>query len=89
MVEFNATRRNFSFSYISEPNPRGLIKFGGLWGLQRNYSNRFSLDFNVGVGYLFTKEKEINNLGNIISKNISQSTLLGHLNLGFWLNKRR
>ncbi len=88
IYELNYTRRNFLANYISENKARAVNKIGAVWGLQRNYPRRFCLDFNVGLGYLFTNGTTIDNSNNFIKKNISQPTMLGHLNLGFWLNKK-
>lgn len=65
-----------------------LVKELGIaWGFQRNYSNRFSLDLNVGVGYFFAKTTTIDN-GQWLTKSTGKFTTLGQVNLGFWLNKR-
>ena len=56
---------------------------GIVWGLQRNYHNRISLDLNAGLGYVYGKDLYqstdwIQRLSTIIS-----------VELGFWLNKRK
>ena len=63
-------------------------KFGIAWGLQRNYKSRFSLDLNVGPYYLFAKVTRQNSTGEFITENVDEFTILGQINLGFWLNKR-
>lgn len=59
-------------TYNITPN---LINAGFVWGIQRNYKNRFSLDLNVGLGFVGEK---------------SQMTygVIGEFTLGFWLNTR-
>lgn len=48
---------------------------GIVWGLQRNYKNRFSIDFNIGPS--------------ILNPLINQEfVLLSNLSLGIWLGKR-
>lgn len=48
---------------------------GVVWGLQRNYKNRFSIDFNIGPS--------------ILNPLINQEFgLLSNLSLGIWLSKR-
>ncbi len=71
-----------------ETNRRAINTFGLAWGFQRNFQNRFSLDLNLGGGYLYTKATTINDAGQFISKNAGQFTTVGQLNLGLWLNKR-
>ena len=53
-----------------------LLNAGFVWGLQRNYHSRFSLDLNLGLGYLR-------------SKNTSGFGPVGEFNLGFWLGKKQ
>ena len=77
----------FSY-YYAETNRRAINTLGLAWGLQRNFPGRFSIDFNVGGGYLFAKVTAIDNAGQFLSKNDGKLTTVGQLNLGFWLNKR-
>jgi hypothetical protein len=74
---------------VSEENIRPVHSFGLVWGFQRNYRSRFSLDFNIGYGYLFTKGTELNGPDEFHRVNQSGFTSMGDLSLGFWLNKRR
>lgn len=62
-------------------------KFGLAWGMQRNYKKRFSVDLNLGVGYLFAKTTT-NDTGQLATNNIREFTVLGQVNFGFWLNKK-
>ena len=68
---------------------RSLNSFGIAWGLSRNYQKRFSLDLSVGPGYLYAKRTTLNDLGEYITKNEGEITLVGQISLGFWLNKRK
>jgi hypothetical protein len=71
-------------------NERQIINTMGLvWGLQRNYKSRFSLDLNMGVGYGFGKKAELDNNGKIIMTNVSGFGVPINFTLGFWLNKRK
>jgi len=63
--------------------------FGIAWGLSRNYPKRFSLDLSLGLGYFFTKTTTVNDLGQYITENEGGITNVGHIGLGFWLNKRK
>ncbi|MBS4066614.1 MAG: hypothetical protein KGZ74_18780, partial [Chitinophagaceae bacterium] len=55
---------------------RTLLNTGVVWGIQRNYNSRFSLDLNLGAGY-------------VESGNVQGLSFIGEFTLGFWLNKRR
>lgn len=80
------TQKILLVDYIKKDH-HAVKELGIAWGFQRNYKSRFSLDLNVGVGYLFAKETTIDN-GQLVTKNISEFTTLGQVNFGFWLNKR-
>lgn len=82
------SKNRISTSHYSEDYRRPINTVGVVWGMQRNYNNRFSLDFNVGLGCLFTTATFSDNTGRIIKGNVSKLSSLGQLNLGFWLNKR-
>jgi hypothetical protein len=72
-----------------EPKRRAVTRIGAIWGIQRNGMKRFSLDLNLGLGYMFGKTTNYDfNTGETYSSNRSQVTMLGQLNLGFWLNRR-
>ncbi|HEV8282696.1 MAG TPA: hypothetical protein VGQ09_00220 [Chitinophagaceae bacterium] len=76
------------FSYEEEKR-RPVYTFAFVWGIQRNYERRFSLDINLGAGYFFTKGTIEDGSGQLITVNQSKFTTTGNLSLGFWLNKRR
>jgi hypothetical protein len=71
-----------------EENARPITRLAFVWGMQRNYSKRFSLDFNLGFGWLFAKGTTLGELGQKIRVHHSQPILAGQLNLGFWLGNK-
>jgi len=83
------TKKRISMSHYVENNRRPINTVGVVWGIQRNYNKRFSLDFNLGLGYLFTTASLPDNTGQTIKENIERFSTLGQLNLGFWLNRRK
>jgi len=78
-----------STDYMEETKRRAMNRIGVVWGLQRNFEKRFSLDLNVGLGYLSAKSTRYDvSQDKTISKTTGLPTLLGQINIGFWLNKR-
>ncbi len=74
---------------LNEAERRPVTTIGLAWGLQRNGLKRFSLDLNLGIGYLFARGTMYNeDFSDTHSVNVSKITGMGQLNLGFWLNKR-
>ncbi len=70
-----------TYSKNSRHGEAGLSNIVGfVWGLQRNYVKRFSLDVNAGLGYLFSDINFSNN---------NSITLINQVRLGFWLNKKK
>jgi hypothetical protein len=64
---------------------RPVNTYGVLWGFQRNYKSRFSLDFNIGPGL------QIANTSTSSFRESYQSsgfTLMSQINLGIWLGSR-
>jgi len=55
---------------------KGLLNTGVVWGFQRNYTSHFSLDLNIGLGYV--KAGTLNGISPI-----------GELNIGFWLGNKK
>jgi hypothetical protein len=85
---------SFSKKYVllfnSEELKRiSIYKIGALWGIQRNYNNRFSLDCNLGVGYISykTTSEVIPNAITVTQVGIIRP--MGHLNFGFYLGKKK
>ncbi len=74
-------------TYYTPEKRRAVNSAAVVWGFQRNYSKRFSLDLNIGPGILFAKTTYNNGLSKA-TINQSQFTLYGQLNIGFWLNSR-
>ena len=85
--EIISSKRPFGSSYESQ-EVRLLKKVGVVWGLQRNFPSRFSLDFCFGPGLMFGEAAYIDEVGNYSTKNISKFTPVGQLTLGLWLNRR-
>lgn len=77
-----------SISFLDQNDLRAAKSFGLVWGFQRNYPSRFSLDLSLGLGFVVSKKTTINDAGQFVTKNFWQSTTLGEIGLGFWLNKR-
>jgi len=77
-----------SDDHYMENKARPINTIGVVWGFQRNYKSRFSLDLNLGLGCLFTSATVIGPADEPIKDYVAQFTTLGELNLGFWLNKR-
>lgn len=82
------SRRRISSSHIIESKRRAINTIAVVWGIQRNYKTRFSLDLGLGTGYLFTKATLPDNRGEIKKERVGKFTIMGQLNLGFWLNRK-
>ncbi|RYD91576.1 MAG: hypothetical protein EOP50_14080 [Sphingobacteriales bacterium] len=71
-----------------------LHNIGFVWGFQRNYPKRFSLELGLGIGYMFGDEvyytysntPPFQPVRTVRSRN--DYTVLGQFSLGFWLGKR-
>jgi hypothetical protein len=59
----------------------------GLWGMQRNYGRRLSIDFNAGLGMYFWSDVSIHS-GRKLHSWRSQVSPATQFTLGFWLNKQ-
>ena len=89
IIETAFSKAAISEGDINEENRRPVTKIGAVWGIQRNGIRRFSLDLNLGIGYVFAKGTKYDETTWLpYSSRVSQFTTLGQLNLGFWLNKR-
>ena len=55
---------------------KGLLNTGIVWGFQRNYPSRFSLDLNIGLGY-------------VKAGTLDGFSPIGELNIGLWLGKKK
>jgi hypothetical protein len=78
-----------SDDYFNETSRRGITRLGIAWGLQRNYKQRFSLDLNLGLGYMFAKGTTYNFNGELKTKMITMPALIGQFNIGFWFSRGR
>lgn len=88
IIETAFSKAAISDGDINEENRRPVTKIGAVWGIQRNGIRRFSLDLNLGIGYVFAKGTKYDEATWLpYSSRVSQFTTLGQLNLGFWLNK--
>jgi len=54
----------------------GLLNTGIVWGFQRNYPKHFSLDLNIGLGY-------------VKAGTLDGFSPIGELNIGFWLGRKK
>ena len=82
------SKRRLSSSHYEETSLRPIHTLAFSWGLQRNYNNRFSLDFSFGPGWQFTRSSMPDNGGNSIKSGYSSFTILSQVSIGFWLNSR-
>ncbi|HWI93905.1 MAG TPA: hypothetical protein VNT20_21650 [Flavisolibacter sp.] len=89
MSEFILSKMRLTTDYIDESKRRAISRFGVGWGFQRNYAQHFSLDLNLGLGYLLSKGTSYNWNGQLTTKTISTPTFMGQFNIGFWLNKSK
>lgn len=87
VVGVTFTSETYSDSYLAESSRRPVYDVGFLWGLQRNYPKRFSLDLNVGPGYYFTRSSKQGADDAVVKETHGGFTILVHFSLGFWLNK--
>ena len=78
----------FKTTFDAEGTGYSVHRLGAVWGFQRNFESRFSIDLNVGVGYAFVARTGDRVDASIFKRSVNEVTLLGQLNLGFWLNKR-
>ena len=76
--------------HVNEEKRRPVNTIGMIWGLQRNGSKHFSLDLNLGVGYVFGKGTKLEEVDwTPYSTRISEVTAVVSLNLGFWLTSKK
>jgi hypothetical protein len=83
------SKERFSVFQYFEDKKRPINYIGIVWGFQRNYKSRFSLDINIGPSYLFTKSTMSNNNGTTYKINYNEFLLFADINIGLWLNKRK
>jgi hypothetical protein len=83
------TRASISQDYLVPEQRRPLIVNSVLWGMQRNYPRRFSLDFNIGPAFYLAKVLQMNGNETVEQKMTSGFTVVSNLTIGWWLNSRR
>jgi len=79
------SKARISTDHLWEEKSRPINVAGVVWGMQRNYAKRFSLDLNLGLGYMFTTATVYGSPQT--KENVGMVTMMGQFNLGFWLNK--
>ncbi len=81
MNSLNYVAPVYMATYVNSPMDakahRLIHQVGAVWGMQRNFSGRFSVDINAGLGYQFCNEEIKNQLLPILQ-----------FGLGFWLNNK-
>jgi len=82
------SRNALSDSFLVEYKRRPINSFAVAWGLQRNYKSRFSLDLNMGLGFLFAKATRRDYSGRTSTETVFLPAYPLRINLGFWLNKK-
>jgi hypothetical protein len=81
---------NLDESFFAEQKRRAINSIGVIWGIQRNYHKRFSLDLNFGLGYRSTSFTKTTGFPPSTSTvKTGRISSIGQLNLGIWLNKRK
>lgn len=82
------TRAPLDGGSIERDSRRPATTLGAVWGLQRNYRNRFSLDLNLGMGYRFAKTTNVSLTGQPMERRIQRFTPIVQCHIGIWLNRR-
>ena len=82
------TKAAIKMDSFEEDDVRAVSVAGVVWGMQRNYRKRFSLDLNLGLGYQFGRVTQYDQNNNIYSSTEGTVYPMGSLTLGIWLNKR-
>ena len=82
------SRAQISESDYAEQNRRPIFLTGIVWGMQRNYNSRFSLDLQLGAGALATKVTVQGPADQPVRDHVFRGRVIADITLGFWLNKR-
>lgn len=82
------SKKRISSSFFVEDKRRAIYSAGIVWGLQRNYKSRFSVEGYAGPVYLFTHGRKPEGY-RIVSEQVSKFSFITHIQVGFWLNKRK
>lgn len=89
ITEVIFSKMRLTDDYFDESDRRAISRFGIAWGFQRNYKGRFSLDLNLGLGYMVAKGTTYNYNGQVTTKTVTTPTMMGQFNIGFWLNREK
>lgn len=98
MNSMNYLSSKFGLSYTkaaiqnnrpNEDERRAVYSLGAVWGMQRNYNKRFSLDLQLGIGYGFGLATQNNGVSVSTRSTVGQLGVITNLTLGFWLNRRK
>ena len=73
---------------VEESNIRPVHTIGAVWGFQRNYKSRISLDINLGGAYVFATSTFYESDGKVETRTTGKFTTTGQIQIGFWLDKR-
>lgn len=73
--------------YQNVTSRRGYNKLAIVWGLQRNLSDHFSFNANLGYGYTFPTRPFYSPNGQKFDETLNES-IVCQINFGFWLNKK-
>lgn len=76
-------------NYEMEKSYRPMNTLGAVWGLQRNFRSRISIDLNVGPAIAFAKTTSKDLSGHTETYIHNEFALLTQFDIGFWLNKRK
>jgi len=88
MIGTAYSKNSISSSYLTEEDRRPLNNISIAWGFQRNYPKHFSLDLNIGGGYIFASSTTYDYPGQQVKVHAGRFTTISDLTLGFWLNKK-
>jgi len=87
-INYILTKESVSDEFITEQTRRPVLLPGVVWGMQRNYPKRFSIDINAGPGFYVTRSTSIDGANVGEKKSTAGFTILSHIRIGWWLNKR-
>lgn len=87
LFETQFTRRNLRSDDLEHDKVRPVSTAGIVWGMQRNYNSRISLDIQAGPGFRFAKAIEPGVFG-IQQINYAKPVLIARVGLGIWLGKK-
>jgi hypothetical protein len=75
--------------YFDLKKERIYYRSGIFWGLQRNYLNRISLDFNIGCGLIWSKGANWDAIAaKYVDEKICKTTSMSQVVIGIWLGRR-